>query len=327
MTISSEFQEVLRAGRPDFNARTAEARHRYPSFNSELFGQFLTHSVDPFVAAAAPERRGIVASAAYDVALELVGRELAGGHARGQLLDRLWQEVLPALVGILPDQPAPMLCALCNALLNLQAQGARAEQWLQLLLEQAPKISGDALPDFGVLAAWRAGAVQFRVAALRLASAHPQTASAILGLSEQGELAEQLPLLESDPWLLTPGNADVSGHEVGSFTGYGGHFPIPPSVRACAAGFMVKSEDRYFLLLADSFGALLLPASADEYLAAADYQAPASPAPNLIDGGLHTLRGRVEHSFCRDDLQLDWNEHSAALYSPYSFSIYVVPWR
>ena len=339
MTISVEFSEVLRAGRHNFNGRVTEARHRYTAFDYDLFSHFLTHCVGPFVTAVPYEHRGSVASAAFDVALDLTGRELCGAHTRGALLNRLWIEVLPALVPVLPAQPAPLLCALCNALLNLQAQGARAGQWLQLLLEQGPQTNEKSLLDIGLLAAWLAGAVQFRTAALRVAAAHPHAAREMLGLRQNCELSEKLHHLKNDPWYLAPTDIASTGHEVGNFIGFGtsfgassgvnsgGVFESPPCVRACSTGFVVKSADRYFLLLADGFGKVLLPASVDEYVAAANYQPTISQAPALEGGNLCTPRGPVELSLCPDSAQLAWNEHSVALFSPYSFSICVIPWR
>lgn len=327
MTVSREFADLLHAGRRDFNARVAEAHHRYPSFSDELFSHFLTRCVDPLVRAAGAERRSVLASTAFDVALDLAGRELCGPHARGALLEKLWQAILPPLVALLPAQPAPLLCALCNALLNLQAQGARPEQWLQLLAEHGQRATATSLLDLGLLAAWRAGAAQYRSAALRLAANEPELARAIFGLPADGELATLLRLSEQDPWLLTPANTAFVPREVGAFAGFGGPFVKPPQVRACAEGFLVQSDDSHYLLLADSFGEALLPASAEEYRAAADYQPAATPAPSLQGARLCGPHRHVELDLCADGLQLVWNAHSAALFSPYSFTIYVAPWR
>lgn len=327
MTISPEFTEILRADRIEFNSRVAEARRRYPSFDTELFNHFLTHNVDPIVAATNSEQRVEIASAAFDVALDLVGRELCGAHKRGVLLDKLWREVLPALAATLPSQPAPLLCALCNALLNLQAQGARAEQWLQIFRELGPLVSADELTDLGLLAAWRSGAVQFRPAALRIATMRPTIAHAILGSHEARTLTAQLTAFENDPWAMTTTDDVSTMREIGSFTGYGGQFSTPPIVRACEQGFLVQSEDRHFLLLVDSYGEVLLPASAEEYLSASHYKAATPHAPRLYDRYLRTNRGQFEHNFCHDDVQLTWNEHSVAVFSRYSFSIGVVPLR
>ncbi|WP_078083514.1 hypothetical protein [Microbulbifer mangrovi] len=325
MTISPEFAEVLRAGRLEFNTRVAEARRRYPKFDPELFNRFLTHNVDPIVAAANDECRVGITNATFDVALDLVGRELCGAHRRGLLLDKLWREVIPALTGILPPQPAPLVSALCNALLNLEAQGARPVQWLQILRELGPLASAEELTDIGLLAAWRSGGAQFRPAALRIAAALPAIAQAMLGLPETPALATQLSALESNPWALTPADSTSTIREIGKFNGYGGQFPAPPIVRACEQGFLVKSENRYFLLLVDSFGEALIPASVEEYVAASHYKAAVSHAPKLYDRYLRTPRGQFEHNFCHDDVQLAWNEHSVAVFSPYSFSIGVVP--
>lgn len=327
MTISRELAEWLRLGRQDFNRRVSEAHHRFPGFDSEQFSQFMRQNVSPLLSEVAAERRGNFVSAAFDMGLELVGRELCGAHARGALLDQFWRDVLPVLAPLLPHQPAPLLNALCNALLNVHAQGARADQWLQLLREHGPQVPASALVDFGVLAAWRAGAAQYRAAALRVAPTIPTVARALLGLPEDRELVALLQLLEKDPWLLAPAPMNATLRDIGAFTGFGGHFAQPPVVRACAEGFVIESGDRYFLLLADCFGEILLPASRAEFCAAADFQVAVDQPPRLEASRLIGARGQADIDFCPEGLQLVWNAHTAALFSPYSFSFCVVPWR
>ena len=327
MTISGELTELLRAGRYDFNRRVTEARHRYPALNTAMFSDFLLRYVDPLVAVVSAERRGSFVSAAYDIGLELVGRELCGAHARGVLLEQFWCDVLPDLVARLPAQPAPQLSALCNALLNLQAQGARTAQWFQLLREFGPVLANTSLFELGLLAAWRAGAVQFRDAAIRVAAEQPDAARALLALPADRDMATLVRLLAKDPWLLSEADSSVAQREVGAFIGFGGLFTQPPVVRACAEGFLVESGTHHFLLLADSFGEVLLPAGAEEYQAAANYKCVTDCPPILENDCLLGLRRQVAIDRCCEGTQLVWNEHSAALFSPYSFAIRVVPWR
>ena len=326
MTVSTEFAELLRAGRPQFNTRVAEARHRYPGFNTDTLSHFLQDCVDPLIGRIDPVQRGAVCSAAFDIALDLVGRELAGGHARGALIQTLWQEALPALVNPIASRPAPVLSAFCNALLNLEAlPAARPVQWIQLLrLHGATLADPDALLQLGVLAAWRAGAAHFRLAALRAAAKLPDIARAVLELPLGQDVSALLRVLEQNPWLLAPAGRHI---EVGGFTGFGGHFTEPPQIRSSADGFHVKSGDRYFLLIADCFGAVFLPASQEEFNGASP-NGDKSPdkTPRLQGSTLIGARANIELNLPAAGLQLAWNSHSAAVSSPYSFSICVAPW-
>lgn len=327
MTISRELAECLRLGREAYNDRVAEARHRFPALNTEKFGHFVAHCLDPVAVVLAPERRNYFVTAAYDIGLELVGRDLYGAHSRGQLLETFWQKTLPALANNLPAQPGALISALINALLNLHAQNARAEQWLQLLAQYGAQVAPEQLCDVGVLVAWRAGAVQFRSSALRIAMEVPHLARPLLNLAKSQSLEAAVSLLTRDPWLLAPAHVGAAQRNVGAFSGFGGSFSQPPLVRATEDGFIVESGDRYFLLLADCFGEVLLPAQAADFAAADALQFTEEQAPVLREGHLHCPRGQVEVDRCPDGLQLVWNNHSAALFSPYSFSISVVPWR
>lgn len=327
MTLSPAFAAILRAGRKDFNARVDEARRCYPAFSTELFNHFLTRCVDPLVSAMAPDRRGLLASAAFDVALDLVGRELCGAHARGEKIETLWMDVLPALTAHLFSQPAQQICVLCNALLNLFTQGARVEQWLQLIKQHGPSVSESALLELGLFAAWRCGAAQFRLAALDAAAKHPDIASQLLEIPNNTDFNEVLTNLKKDPWLLATKNASHPVREIGAFAGFGGAFGKPPVIRASREGFFIASDDRYFFLVVDALGEALLPANASEFHAAENYKATDRQGPNLNGSRVAGPRGEFDLNLCPDDLQMVWNEHSAAVFSPYSFSIFVVPWR
>jgi len=325
MNISPEFSQLLRAGRHELNSRVAQARHRYPAFSTELFSHFLTVSVDPLVRAVGTDHRGTVASIAFDLALELVGKELCTGNQSGRLINRLWQSTLPALAPILPPQPAALISSLCNALLNLEAQGARTEQWLQLMQLHGPKVTAEKLCELGLLTAWRAGAAQFRPSALRVAANFPEIAKELFGIDEASDFTATLKQLQANPWLLTAANSNPLYREVGAFTGFGGAFVQPPQVRACEEGFLVHSGDQYFFLLADSFGEIMLPASFEEFQTAKSFQPSGLEPPQIQDGRFLNIDLKLELKLDVDSLQLAWNAHTAALYSPHSFSIWVFP--
>ncbi|MEG0184686.1 MAG: hypothetical protein RR704_14665, partial [Stenotrophomonas sp.] len=93
--------------------------------------------------------------------------------------------------------------------------------------------------------------------------------AAVLGLQGAGNISAVRTQLQQDRWWHPQrATVDLRGHRVGGFTGLDGPFPAPPQVRAMAEGFVLESAGQYFLLLADAFGAVLLPAEANEYAAA-----------------------------------------------------------
>lgn len=323
MSISAEFAQLLRAGRPQFNARVAEAHHRYRGFNTDVFSQFLQECVDPVIVCMDAENRGAFASSAFDIALDIVGRELAGVHPRGKLLAAFWQDTLPTLTSTMADRPALLISALCNALFNLEAlPAARPNQWLELLRKYGNSLTApDDLLQLGVLAAWRAGAAHFRLPALQAATRLPHIACALLDLAPESDMQEQLRMAEHNPWLIARSGKAL---EIGAFTGLGGQFAEPPEVRATHDGFMVKSGDRCFQLIADGFGAVLLPAPQAEFDSAA-YAATEGRSPRLSANTLICANSSVVIPLPAEGLQLAWNAYTAALTSPYSFSISIVP--
>ncbi|MCT7358054.1 MAG: hypothetical protein COB09_09885 [Thalassobium sp.] len=323
MSISTEFAELLRAGRPQFNARVAEAHHRYRGFNTDEFTLFLQECVDPMIVNIDAANRGAFASSAFDIALDLVGRELTGAHPRGKLLTALWQDTLPTLTSAMADRPSLLISALCNALLNLEAlPAARPNQWLELLRKYGGSLTApDDLLQLGVLAAWRAGAAHFRLPALQAAARLPHIGCTLLDLTPESDMQEQLRLAEQNPWLIARSDKAL---EVGAFTGLGGQFAEPPEVRATHDGFIVKSSDRCFQLIADGFGAVLLPATQAEFDSAGHAAREGRP-PKLSANTLIYANSSVVIPLPADGLQLTWNAYTAALTSPYSFSISIVP--
>jgi hypothetical protein len=336
MTTSPVLAKILRAGRPQFNARVAEAKHRYPVFNAEDFTDFLINSVDPLVQAvgkATPDYCSSVVVAAYDIALNLVGRDLAGPHIHNQRMNRLWQDIFPALALRIADNPQLVLGALSNALVNIETlSGARPDQWLMTMQKFAPQAeSCQDLLNIGVLAAWCCGAAHFRRAALRAATTLPEALVLdALDVDKKISLGVLLQNLEDNPWwLLQLQTADEQPiqKEVGAFSGFGGYFSMPPQVRVNGDGFVVQSGDRCNILIADAYGAVFLPASVEEFNAASKFlNNNQKSVPPVLQGSRVTSGGKViELNFPPNELELACNEHTIALTSPYSFAITLVP--
>lgn len=320
--ISAAFASILASGRAQFNARAVEARRRFPSLDMAAFGAFLHDGVDPLVvamAAAAPERVGGATLAAYDMALELVGHGLAGPAAKNPFVNTVWRELAPQFSPLLATAPVEVLGMLSNAALHIASvAGARPAQWQRELAALAAQIVTLAqLRAVGQVLAWRAGVAHFRQGALAAADTLPPA----LALAAFGEPGAQWPQvraqLQENPWR---GNAD--GREFGAFTGLGGDFGTPPQVRATDDGFIVRSAERHYLLVADAYGAVLHSATAQEFAQAnADM-----PSAMRLDGATVYLGARsIALDLPACDIALAANAHTLAITSPWTHAIRLLP--
>ncbi|MED5596748.1 hypothetical protein [Janthinobacterium sp. P210006] len=320
--ISSAFAAILASGRAQFNGRAAEARRRFPSLDMAAFGVFLHDGVDPLVAAvaaAAPERAGSVTLAAYDMALELVGHGLAGPAAKNPFLNTVWRELAPALAPLLATAPIEVLGMLSNAAIHVGGvAGARPSQWQRELAALAPQVATLAqLRAVGQVLAWRAGVAHFRQGALAAADTLPHE----LALAAFGEPGAHWPQVHAQlldyPWR---GNAE--GREFGSFSGLGGDFGTPPQVRATPDGFVVRSAERHYLLVADAYGAVLHGATAEEYALAQT----GVPAFVRVDGAsVHIGARSIALDLPAGDIALAANAHTLAITSPWTHAIRLLP--
>jgi hypothetical protein len=320
--ISSAFASILAGGRAQFNGRALEARRRFPSLDMAAFGAFLHDGVDPLVvavAAAAPERVGGATLAAYDMALELVGHGLAGPAAKNPFVNTVWRELAPQFSSLLATAPVEVLGMLSNAAIHIASvAGARPAQWQGELAALAAQIATLAqLRAVGQVLAWRAGVAHFRQGALAAADTLPPA----LALAAFGEPGAQWPhvhaQLQENPWR---GNAD--GREFGAFTGLGGDFATPPQVRATDDGFIVRSGERDYLLVADAYGAVLHSATAQEF-----EQANADmPSSVRLDGAtLHLGARSIALDLPAGDIVLAANAHTLAITSPWTHAIRLLP--
>ena len=320
--ISPAFASILASGRAQFNARAVEARRRFPSLDMAAFGAFLHDGVDPLVvavAAAAPERVGGATLAAYDMALELVGHGLAGPAAKNPFVNTVWRELAPSFAPLLATAPVDVLGMLSNAANHIASvAGARPAQWQGELAALAAQIVTLAqLRAVGQVLAWRAGVAHFRQGALAAADTLPPA----LALAAFGEPGAQWPQVRAQlldyPWR---GNAE--GREFGSFTGLGGDFGTPPQVRATDDGFVVRSGERHYLLVADAYGAVLHGATAQEY----EQANTGMPSSVRLDGATVHLGARsIALDLPAGDIALAANAHTLAITSPWTHAIRLLP--
>lgn len=333
--VSTVLSDALAAGRPHFNARVAEVRHRQPAFDVAAFSAFLRTGVEAVaqsVVAVAPDRTSAAVASAYDIALELVAQGLAGPGARSTHMDQTWTAVAPRCGRLLATQPFEVLGMLSNAVAHLTGQtGARPQDWIDDMVRLAEHAASvEQLRLLGQVVAWRAGLAQFREGALHAAdSLPPMLALLALGTKEPDRSDAWQTVRQAhraDPWWCESPQRRESlrqGVVVGQFTGFGGGFAEPPQVRANPIGFTVHSAGRFSLLMADAYGAVLLPSNETEYDEAAG---AARPPAAKVTGNHLVIAGRsIELDLPVDSCAVVENERSVALTSAYSHAIRVYP--
>jgi hypothetical protein len=322
--ISSAFAAALAAGRSAFNQRVRDAQRHYPAFSTEILRRFLEDEADGLVAAVEPSSAAAVADVAVDIALELVGRALVGPAARTTTPAAVWRVLLPRYAGLVAKHPDAVPAMLTNAAIHLDTlRGVRGAEWIAQLVALAPRIATlDELRGTGQVAAWRAGAAHFRVGAIAAADALPEAlALAAFGAADGAAWRDLRARIDGDPWWRADGADVVAGHEVGGFAGFGGAFAEPPEVRAVADGFVVRAGERCHLLLADAYGAVLLPARADEFDGA-----PAAGCDFAVSGGMLQVGSRrIPLDLPADGLTVCASGPTLALASPYTHGIRVLP--
>jgi hypothetical protein len=327
MPVSTIFAKILSAGRAQFNARTLEAKRHHPGFDNETFSAFLVNAIDPLVVRVDetdPSLTTSIAVTAYDTALRLCTQTRSSALSSQSLIHRTWVELFPRLAPQITNDPAAIIGALSNAALYLAGnQQLRGEQWLQLMLDLAPSASASEVLNLGKVLAWRSGATHFRTGALEAANQlSEKLALKAVGAAQNESWQSILMQFNADPWWA-PAVKQYLSHQVGDFSGFNGSFLQPPQIKAQPAGFFIKSSDRYFWLNADVWGAVLHPATMEEF------QLPATPIKARqpsFHGNRLSLRNRtVELEVPAEGLSVAHSETTVAVSSTYSHRIWLFP--
>jgi hypothetical protein len=328
--VSDALAGVLASRRALLNQRVAEARHRQPALDTAAFGAFVTGTLDAIGAAVDaidPLATGAAVEAGFDIGLNLVGQGLAGPSARLPWVDRAWQALAPAVAPFIAQAPTETLGLLANAVVRLgNVRGVRVDAWIDHLRELAPRCRNlDDLRAIGALCAWRAGMAHLREPALaQAAQLDPALAAAAIGAPDTpwNDLHERL---RTDRWWNpSTGDVNAQGQTVGGFSGLDGPFAVPPEVRGNAGHFVAESAGRHFLLMADAFGAVVLPASPGEFALAGATQAP-GVAITPRGGSVH---GReIAFAVPGERMKAVAGGDSVAFFSPWSHHVRIVPAR
>jgi hypothetical protein len=278
--ICEAFSSVLRSGRPEFNARFAEARRLYPDLEINDFLSFLNASIDPVIQAVVkvqPEKAGDVVNVSYDMALALVGQKLAGLRARQNFIESGWNRIFTANASLVAASPQKVFASVSNALHQLAATpGTRPEQWISEMQEIAPQCGDvETFLRAGQIIAWRSGLAHFRHSCILAADLLPSTiALKVMRLPASGSWPDLKKGLLANPWFNPWQNGSDQSREApsiravaeaGSFRGYGGLFTVPPIITSQGENFLVRSGDECWLLTADILGATFHRATMREF--------------------------------------------------------------
>lgn len=263
---------ALREDREALNQRFQVRQRLGANLNAADFQRHLRTTVNELVgkvAVAQPERCRVVANALFDVSLDLFSAGLLGPQAKHQHVSAAWRDVLPPAITLLAHDPFRVAGCVSNAVDCLASHpSGRPAQWIGMMGRLASDCDGVAqFLEAGKVAAWKAGLVQYRAAALAIARQLPRKASApLLGLpvnvAEDG-FQRQLDRLDADRWYkprgTDPETAARSPRLVGTtggFRGFGGPCLRPPTVAVQGNRLFVTDGDATWRLLADAYGVL-----------------------------------------------------------------------
>lgn len=327
--VSPSLAGVLAARRVALNQRVAETSHRIPGLDTAAFGTFVSYEIDTVcmaVDAADPHATERAIEAAFDIGLELVGQGLAGPSARVPWVNRAWQCLSTPAAHLIARAPVDTLGAITNAVIRLgSVPGVRVDEWIVAMSALAARCESlDSLRSLGAVCAWKAGMAHLRQAALDHADhLEPEMAVAALGASMPWTAVRER--LRSDVWWNPSTDAiEGQGQTVGGFSGLGGPFAAPPEVRTGRDGFVAESAGRHFLLVADVFGTVVLPASPAEF---ADATARTSRDVSITSHGARVHDKAIMFAVPADRMKAVANADSVAFFSPWSHLVRIVPAR
>jgi hypothetical protein len=259
--------ETLNRHREDYNQRFLLARQQNRRLSAEQFAQVLRQQAAPLaeaVAASAPQQLDAVVSALYDNCLRLTGLDLLGGDLRLQEMERVHEQLLPALAEPVARAPQQTINAFSNAVYNLAMQpGADAHRWITIMTELGGLAGGpDSLLQAGGVAAWRCGMAHYRADALQQAATLDEGMLQKIFDLQTAPARDALLRQLQDPWHL-PG-AEEAPRELrmvgrtGGFIGFDGPFADPPEVTRFGEQLFAFDRQQSWQIFADAFGVVLI---------------------------------------------------------------------
>jgi hypothetical protein len=270
--IHPALAEVLRADREALNRRFALRQRAGARIDEAAFQEHLRMTVNELVGGVArvrPERVRAALNSLFDVSLDLFAAGLLGPNKKHPHVNAAWHEVLPQALRLLAQDATRVAGCLSNAVDHLAAHAsARPSEWINGMRKLSSHC--DSLTqwlDAGKVLAWRAGLVQYRLAALRIARTMQWNLAARcfdkLDDETEADWHKRLERLEADRWFSPlGGQAEEAGRSLrivrttGGFCGFGGPCQRPPTVSLEGGNLYVIAGNETFQLLADVFGTL-----------------------------------------------------------------------
>lgn len=327
--VSKPFAKILSAKRDHFNGLVDLARASGGAFDNASFSQFVSTDVDAIVqsvVAVNPEAAPRVTLDVFEMAVRLVAQHRAGPTARHGIVNKVWRDIAPKMAHLIVLDAVESLGALTNAATFLHGlPTVRTDEWLDKLAHSVSQVStSEDLRHLVTLTTWCSGAPHMRDTALKSAERLP-AALVLEVVGAEGDLTwkQTARELRDDIWWR-PSERDRSmQHRIGGFTGLGGPFSTPPHAIATDDGFVVQSGDRFFHIIVDAFGAVVLSAQEDDWLSknvTSERDAPVLEGSILQSGDVS-----VEVALPEDKLALCFNKESIAVVSPHSHWMFVFP--
>lgn len=269
--LPAPFIAALEEDREALNMRFALRLRGGSRIDGAAFSLHLREAVAPLIAqihGILPERSRAAVSALYEASLDLFAAGLLGPEARMTWVERVWHDLLPTATKLIAREPQRVAGCLSNAAYQVSSQmGTRPQEWIERMQRVAPHCeSTGELLEAGKIAAWQAGMVQYRAAALDAAERlRPGMASLAMNLPEStppDELASRLKRLRENVWVTVDSSAIegaasnlASVGTVGAFVGFGGLFYRPPIVESEGSRLLVSDGRWQWELFADWYGA------------------------------------------------------------------------
>lgn len=326
----SALADVLERGRERFNARFAFARRQNRRLDPAQFAELLRTDVAAIVdavAAASPGDEHAVGGVLYDVALDLLGRDLLGPAARTSGLEQVWRELLPRIPTLLAGAPSRVVAACSNAAFNLEAEGRAASPWIETMSELAGVCPDpETFLQVGQVVAWTSGLAHYRETALARWRELPRE----LKLRALGVAGRRVSLPELEerldrPWFHPGDDADGLRvvARVGGFRGFGGVFLSPPEVVVRDGLLYAYDHEFCWSIHADAFGTTLKRFAPD--LPEGD-PGPDPAAFSLDVGGRVSRAGGTSQVFPRlaNASSSAATEHTLAITLPSSHHVFLV---
>jgi hypothetical protein len=273
--IDADVLKLLELNRDSLNTRFHQRRKLGVILEADVWMHHLQSRVLPLVdhvRQVLPGQTNRALNELYDVALDLHGICSVSENSGylPQLLNRLWESLLPRLAIILARDPRRVAGSMSNAIVKLaRLRRGIAERWLESMGMFGPLVeSVDQLLGLGQVVAWHSGMPAYRDGAINVARQLPkELVIKLLGIPEGfdgSQVNEILERLSSDRWssALSAVATAEQAHleqvcEFGAFRGFGGDFLSPPRVFAEKGWLYVTDSQSVWWIIADRHGWML----------------------------------------------------------------------